>query len=159
MGMPAGSSGLSHVTTVQQSSDNTLVAYVQTDSFNPGQQVEVSVYLTQGDSYAAFNEKKRIPFPDPNNAKQPTVLHVELPKTELDAGQPVTVVTRVAEVWPTVLQPDPGMLAAYQGAAGEYVGQGLKAMWTAEYPSGKAAGGSEAPLGNGAGADTPSEQQ
>jgi hypothetical protein len=140
--------GLSHVTTVRQGGDNSLVVYVETDSFKPDQQVEVSVYLTQGDAYAAFNEKKRIPFPDPSNVKQPTVLHVELPRTELDPGQPLTIVTRVAEVWPTVLQPDPGTLAEYQGVIAQYqgvtgedVGQELKAVWTSEYPSGKALGG------------------
>ena len=131
---------VTHVATIQQRNDNTLVALVQTESFMPGQEVEVSVYLTQGEAYAAHYEKKRIPFPDPNNLKQPAVLHVELPATELDATQPVTVVTRVAEVWPTVLQQDrdqlEGIIEGVKKVEG-YTDQAPKALWTYEDPEGK----------------------
>jgi hypothetical protein len=134
-----------HVATIQQRGDNTLMAFVQTESFTPGQEVEVSVYLTQGEAYAAHYERKRIPFPDPNNLKQPAVLHVELPATELDATQPVTVVTRVAEVWPSVLQPDKKAMTIYKGAVGEYLGQDLKAIWTYPDAEGKVPGDPEPP--------------
>ena len=60
-------SDATHVATIQQRGDNTLVAFVETDSFKPGQEVEISVYLTQGETYAAHYEKKHIPFPDPKN--------------------------------------------------------------------------------------------
>lgn len=131
---------VTHVTTIQQRNDNTLVASVQIERFLPGQEVEVSVYLTQGEAYAAHYEKKRIPFPDPNNLKQPAVLHVELPATELDATQPVTVVTRVAEVWPTVLQQDQdqveGVMDRVKKVEG-YADQAPKASWTYQDPEGK----------------------
>jgi hypothetical protein len=151
---------LQHVATVQQRGDNTVVVYVQTDSFKPGQEVEVSVYLTQGNAYAAHIEKKRIPLPDPNNLKQPAVLHVELPATELDTGQDVTVITRVAEVWPSVLQQDPKMMKQYKGIMGEYLNQGLKAVWTYQDLEGKEPGDPESPPpGNGGGRVTTLPQQ
>jgi hypothetical protein len=136
---------VTHVATIQQRNDNTLVASVQTESFVPGQEVEVSVYLTQGEAYAAHYEKKRIPFPDhPSNSRQLAVLHVELPATELDVAQPVTVVTRVAEVWPTVLQQDNRAMALYEGV-GENSDQGLRAIWTYEDSEGKVPGDPESP--------------
>lgn len=103
-----GADDLRHVTSVQQrSSNNTVVAYVQTDSFKPDQKVEVSVILIQGnDTYITFNGKADIP-PSSGDPTQPAVLPVELPATELDATQGLTVVARITEVWPTVLQPDP----------------------------------------------------
>jgi len=133
---------VTHVTIIQQRTDNTLVASVQTDSFLPGQEVEVSVYLTQGDeAYAAHYEKKRIPIPNPpNNLRQRAVLCVELPATKLDPAQPVTVVTRVAEVWPTVLQQDKSAMPRSVAAGGSTY-QGLQAIWTYQEDSeGKAPG-------------------
>jgi hypothetical protein len=155
-----------HVATIQQRGDNTLVVYVQTDSFTPGQEVEVSVYLTQGNAYAAHYEKKRIPFPDPSLPfpdpslpKQPAVLQVELPATELNADQ-VTVITRVAEVWPSVLQPDPKKMDQYKEATEEYPDQGLKAIWTYQDSEGKAPGDPESPpSGNGGGRVTALPEQ
>ena len=126
MGMPED---LRHVTSVEQRLDNTLEVQVQTDSFKPGQEVEVSVYLVQDNEYyASFNGKMLIPSPN-----DPAVLPVELPATKLDAGKPVTVVTRVTEAWPTVLQPDseimPGNLPP-----------GVKAIWTYQDPQGEGSG-------------------
>ena len=119
-----------HVTTIEQMDGNAILVHVETGSFQPGQEVEVSVYLTQGDAYAAHYEKKRIPLPDLSKpGPQPAELHVELPATELDAGQEVTVVTRVAEVWPTVLQPDSATVKQYKLAIQNYPSQGLKAAW------------------------------
>jgi hypothetical protein len=150
-----------HVTTIQQRGDNTLLAFVQTGSFIPGQEVEVSVYLTQGEAYAAHYERKRIPVPDhPDNLKQPAVLHVELPATELDETQPVTVVTRVTEVWPSVLQQDKKTMALYKDAANEYPNQGLKAIWKYPDPEGKVPGDPESPPpGNGGGTVTTLPQE
>jgi hypothetical protein len=141
---------LHHVTSVHQRGDTTVRIDIQTDSFQPGQEVEVSVYLTQGDSYAMYNEKKRIPLPDPNNPGQPGKMHVELPATNLDPMQEVTVVTRVAEVWPSVLQQDLNTLKEYQNQG---VGvQGLTAVWTYQESAGKEQGDTESPsTGNGAG--------
>jgi len=151
---------LQHVTTIQQRGDNTVVVYVQTEGFNPGQEVEVSVYLTQGNAYATFNDKKRIPLPDPNNPGQPP-LHVELPATKLDAKQDVTVVTRITDVWPTVLQPDPETMEEYKkGINPEYVDQALKAVWTYQDPEGKGHGDpGSPPEGNGGSNITTPPQQ
>lgn len=157
---------LRHVATIQQRGDDTILVYVQTDSFTPGQEVEVSVYLTQGETYAAHIEKKRIPLPDPSNPERPAVLHVELPATKLDADQEVTVITRVAEVWPSVLQQDPkklgeikGLLGAAMGAM-EDPGQGLKAVWTYPDSEGKGPGDPESPpSGNGGGRVTTLPQE
>jgi hypothetical protein len=140
---------LQHVASVQQRGDDTVVVYVQTDSFEPGQEVEVSVYLTQGDNYAFYNNKKSIPPADPHDPEQPAVLHVELPATPLDAAQAVTVVTRVTEVWPTVLQQDQKKMEEYKGVMGK-LDQGLKAVWTYQDAEGKGPGGpTSPPPGNG----------
>jgi hypothetical protein len=119
---------------VQQRADNnTIEIHVRTGSFQPGQEVEISGYLIQDNgAYAAFNVKDYIPL-DP---KPTIVLNVQLPAMDLDPKENVTVVTRVAEVWPTILVPDEDS---------KYLGNGLKAAWTAEYPSGKESGGSTAP--------------
>ena len=158
--MSNGADAHRHVTQVNQRGDNTLLVHVQTDSFKPGQEVEVSVYLTQGDAYASHYEKKHIPFPDPKNPKQPAVLHVELPATKLDAGQDVTVFTRVAEVWPSVLQQDSTMMEPFQGAMEEYMKQGPTAVWTYKDPQGKEPGDPESPPpGNGGSRVTTLPQQ
>jgi hypothetical protein len=135
-----------HVASIKQRRDNTLLVLVQTESFAPGQQVEVSVYLTQGEIYAAHYEKKYIPFSESNDPKQqPAVLHVELPATELDTTQPVTVITRVAEIWPTVLQQDTQAMAAFGRAVDGHPDQGPKAIWTYQDSKGKAPGDPEPP--------------
>ena len=135
----------SRVTEIQQRGDDTIVVYVQTDGFYPGQEVEVSVYLTQGDAYIAYNDKKRIPLPDPASPKGPAVLHVELSKKGLDGSQPVTVVTRVAEVWPSVLHPDPARLAQYEGILGPATDQAITAVWTYQDAAGKGLGDLSSP--------------
>ena len=126
---------LPHVALVQQRNDNTIVVQVQTNSFNPGQEVEVSVVLSQGnDYYASSSGITHIPPDDPSNPGQPAVLPVELPPTELNAGQDVTVVTRVTEVWPSVLRQ-----ASVMDQEG-YQEKGLKAVWTYPAPQGEGLG-------------------
>jgi hypothetical protein len=141
---------LHHVTSVHQRGDNTISVYIQTDTFKPGQEVEVSAYLTQGSAYAFYNDKKRIPFPDPKNPEQPVQLHVELPAAELDPGQPVTVVTRVTEIWSTVVPQDPDALKQYKVILGEYRDQEIKGVWTYPDSAGKGPGDAESQsTGNG----------
>ena len=121
-----------HVSRIDQRDDNTIEIYVQTDSFKPGREVEVSGYLLQGyRTYFAFNCKKHIPL----DAKPGEVvtLPVELPAMDLRERQDVTVVVRVAEAWPTFLEPDSGITAHYKDRGVD----GLKAVWTAEDSSGK----------------------
>jgi hypothetical protein len=150
--MSNGSSANTHVTKVEQRGDGTISVHIQTDSFNPTQEVEVSAYLTQGNSSSFYNDRKRIPFPnltdltdhaDPTNStdsKQPAELHVELPATTLDTTQPVTVVTRVTEIWSTVVSPDPDKLKQYRALLGEYGDQGIKGVWTYQDSEGKGQG-------------------
>jgi hypothetical protein len=128
--MSNGTNVHSQVSRIHQRNDKTVEVHVLTDSFNPGQEVEVSGYLIQGSAYAAFNVKKYISL-DPNER----VLHVQLPPMDLVAKEDVTVVTRVAEVWPTILRMD---------TDDKYVGNELKAAWTADYPSGKESRGQTA---------------
>src|SRR6266516_3311327 len=131
--MTNGADAHSHVSRINQRNDDTIEVTVKTTSFRPGQAVEVSGYITQGDSYAAFNDKKHIPIPDSKDTEQPAEMHVQLPAMELDPKEVVTVVVRVAEVWPTVLTED-------KGIAAEYKDHGLKAAWTAPDPYIKGSG-------------------
>jgi len=120
---------------IDQRDDGTIVVYVQTDSFKPGREVEVSGYLLQGyRAYAAFNRNMSIPF----DAKpgETVTLRVELPAMGLKRRKDVTVVVRVAEAWPTVLEPNSRMAAQYKDEGVE----GLKAVWTAENSLGKGLG-------------------
>src|SRR5262245_32756340 len=110
---------------IYQRSDNTVEIHVRTGSFEPGQEVEVSGYLIQGSgAYAAFHVKTHIPL----DANRSALLLVQLPAMDLSPEEDVTVVTRVAEVWPTILGRE---------TSARRIGEGLKAVWTAKYPSGK----------------------
>jgi len=142
--MSNGKSVNPRVDKVHQRDDNTIEIHVRTDSFKPGEQVQVSGYLIQGSSaYAAFNVKKHIPL----DANPTAELDVQLPAMDLNPEEDVTVVTQVAEVWPTTLGLDEDA---------PYVGKGLKAVWSADYPSGKGPGGPAAPQSNGGSGSTPS---
>jgi hypothetical protein len=110
---------------IYQRRDDTVEIHVRTNSFEPNQEVEVSGYLIQGSgAYAAFNVKTHIP----GDANPSALLLVQLPAMDLKPDEGVTVVTRVAEVWPTILG---------QETNARRISEGLKAVWTAEYPSGK----------------------
>jgi len=110
---------------IYQRSDNTVEIHVRTSSFEPYQEVEVSGYLVQGSgAYKDFNVKTHIP----GNASPSAVLIVQLPPMDLKPEEDVTVITQVAEVWPTILGPE---------TSTRRIGGGLKAVWRAEYPSGK----------------------
>jgi len=126
---------LRQVDRIDQRDDKTIVVYVQTDSFKPGREVEVSGYLLQGyRAYAAFTRNMSIPF----DAKpgETVTLQVELPAMGLKKREDVTVVVRVAEAWPTVLEPNSRLVAQYKEEGIE----GLRAVWTAENSSGKGLG-------------------
>ena len=157
----ANSKVKSQVTQVNQRGDNTVVVYIRTGSFKAGQEVEVSVYLTQGETYAAHYEKKHIPYPDdPSNTEQPAVLHVELPATPLKADQEVTVLTRVAEVWSSVLKSDSKKLNILMAKLNEPPGEGPQAVWTYQDSEGKGNGDQESPPpGNGGGRVTTLPQE
>jgi hypothetical protein len=140
--MSNGATVHSQVIKIIQRDDETIEVHVQTVNFTPGQEVQVSGYLTQGSgAYAAFNVTKHIPL-DPTEP----VMHVELPATGLNAEEDVTVVTWVTEVWPTILG---------QEISPEYIGKGLKAAWTPKDSWGKGTGDQASPSsGNGRGGAT-----
>jgi len=126
---------LQKVERIHQKDDDTIVVYVQTDSFKAGREVEVSGYLLQGyRAYAAFSCNMQIPF----DAKlgEDVTLPVELPAMDLKKREDLTVVVRVAEAWPTILEPNPRLMAHYEDEGIE----GLRAVWTAENSSGKGFG-------------------
>jgi hypothetical protein len=146
--MSNGADAHSHVSRIDQRNDDTVELYVETTSFTAGQAVEISGYVTQGSTYAAFNDKKHIPFPDSKDDKRPAVLHVQLPALDLDQHKTVTAVVRVAEVWPTFLEHDAEIVSAYTD-------HGLKAAWSAKYPEGKGPGDATSPPpGSGPGTTT-----
>jgi hypothetical protein len=131
-----GSGALPHVTEVQQRYDDTISVYIETNSFKPGQEVEVSASLTQvpastkdDEASAFYNDTKRIAYTDSTVPGQPTVLHLEMPATGLDPALPVTVVTRVTEVWSTVLHHDSEAKIVYNKAPAGGTYQELKAVW------------------------------
>lgn len=120
---------------IYQRDDNTIVVHVQTDSFKPGREVEVSGYLLQGyRAYAAFSCNMSIPLD--TKPGETVTLPVELPATALKKGKDVTVVVRVAEAWPTILEPDSRLTAQYKDEGIE----GLRAVWKAQDSSGKELG-------------------
>jgi hypothetical protein len=119
-----GISGLPHVTEVHHMADGTVRVHVAVDDFKNGQQVEVSGTITQTTgTYATFRWTQKVNRPSDSDPNSPIDLEVPLGLTDLTEGQDVTVVTRVAEVWSTVL-------------AQEDAGPGMKAKWKANYPSG-----------------------
>jgi hypothetical protein len=152
--MSNGSSSYGRVIRIDQRDDDTVEVHVQTGSFSPGQAVEVSVYLLQGDTYHLYNDQKHIPVPDLDNPKQPAVLHVQLPAIPLNAGEDVTVLTRVAQVWPTLLEPNSEIPNLYQQQGVD----GPKAVWTPPDLSGKGPGGPASPPPVTGGGATPNQQ-
>jgi hypothetical protein len=71
---------------------------------------------------------------------------MELPVTKLDAGQDVTVVTQVTEVWPSVLQQDQSIMKQYAAIMGAQIDQGLKDVCTYQEPEAKGPGHTEPPI-------------
>ena len=92
----------SQVPKVQLTLDGKIVLTVQVAGFAEGKSVEISGYLTQDVGvYASFHVTRDLPKPNAG------VAEVEVPlsskELELDETKPVTVVTSVSEVWPSML--------------------------------------------------------
>jgi hypothetical protein len=123
-----GSNDLPHVARVEQRTDKTVVLCVEIVDFTPGQEIEISGYLTQGNyAYHAFRAKKHVPLDKLSNPGQPSVqVSVELPELDLSEDLEMTVVVQVAESWPTVLA-KPEMKSAL-------IGKGLLAEWEPVLP-------------------------
>ena len=93
----------SQVRAVELMPDGSVVLTVKVVGFGAGRSVEISGYITQNSgAFAAFYSIQTVPVPDPTD--DASILTVTVPRAELVAGEDVTVVTRVAEVWSTVLR-------------------------------------------------------
>jgi hypothetical protein len=138
------SQDLPHVAKIEQRTDKTVRLQVEIVDYTPGQEIEISGYLTQGtNTYHAFRDKKHVPLDKPSDPSQSSVLvPVELPALDLSQDNDVTVVIQVAEVWPTVLEKPK--------IASELLGNGLVAEWAPKDPPGKGPwGGAPQPGGGG----------
>jgi hypothetical protein len=83
--------------------DGSIVLTVQVVGFPAGKSVEVYGYVTQPTgAFASFRGTQVIPAADPDTGA--SSLTVTVP-ADLDAGQPVTVLTWVSEFWPSMLIP------------------------------------------------------
>jgi hypothetical protein len=96
--------------------DDNIVLTVQVVGFAEGKSVEISGYVTQNSgAYASFRETREIPKANSEGAAE---LEVTVPWEKLKlAEEPVTVVTWVSEVWPSILKvgtPAGGFKAAWE---------------------------------------------
>jgi len=85
-----GSQDLPHVARIEQRTDKTVRLHVEIVDYTPGQEIEVSGYLTQGiNTYHAFRDKKHVPLAKPSDSSQSGVLvPVELPALDLSQDDP-----------------------------------------------------------------------
>jgi hypothetical protein len=87
--------------------DGSVELTVQVVGFAEYKSVEVYGYVTQHSGYfASFRENRTVPEPDGSGRAKLTLL-VSPEKFELKEDEPVTVVTWVSEVWPSVLKVAP----------------------------------------------------
>jgi hypothetical protein len=97
----------SRVAAVQLRGDGTIVLAIELTSFRPGTPVEISGYVTQASgAFTRFYEIHHVPLASPDDPGRPAILHVEVPPMPLAEGEDIMVITRVAEVWSTVLTSD-----------------------------------------------------
>jgi hypothetical protein len=90
---------------VRLNDDSSIVLTVQVDGVEPGATVEISGYMTQGSRpVARFSEIRTLPAV--TDLDHFVVLMVTAPATGLAEGEDITVITRVAEEWVTVLSTD-----------------------------------------------------
>ena len=92
----------SEVTKVEvKRDDGSTELTVQVVGYTAGKSVDVYGYVSQpSGAFASFRETQVIPATDPDTGA--CNLTVTVP-ADLDAGQPVTVLTWVSEFWPSML--------------------------------------------------------
>jgi hypothetical protein len=135
--MSNGANAHSHVTTVHLMQDGTVQVNVLFDGFRAGEPVEISGYVTQTDgAYSSFYSYMTVPG-DPT---QPPAV-VEMPVIidegidDLRLTDLMTVVTKVAKVWPTVLVSGPaGTATTSTATTGTGTTGEIAATWTAQPP-------------------------
>jgi hypothetical protein len=105
MGNPNSPAVNSQVTNVGvKRNDSSTVLTVQVVGFADGKSVEVYGYVTQpSGAFASFRETQDIPKADPATGASDLTVTVPAEKLQLEAGQPVTVLTWVSEFWPSML--------------------------------------------------------
>src|SRR5262252_6882572 len=96
----------SHVTEINHNDNKTMDIIVQFDGFSSGELVEISGYVTQTEgAYSSFYYQSPVPS-DPNQPAGTEQVPVTIAQMDgLQNDREITVVTRVAKVWPTVLKP------------------------------------------------------
>ena len=97
----------SQVPKVIINSDGDIDITVQVVGFEHGKSVEVYGYVTQDSGYFASFRETRDFVPDPTTGVAKTQVTVSSDKLKLAEGVPVTVVTSVSEIWPSMLTSDP----------------------------------------------------
>jgi hypothetical protein len=125
----------SHVTSVHLLDDDTVQVNVLFDGFKPGEPVEITGYVTQTDgAYVSFYLYTTAPTPTPPN----TWVTVPVTTDEKLAGvrhsDRMTVVTKVAKVWPTVLASKPEGTTTTGPGSGDRIPPNAVATWTALPP-------------------------
>jgi len=96
----------SQVPKVELKLDGSTVLTVQVVGFAESKSVDISGYVTQNSgAYAAFHVTRDLPKPDDQGVAE---VEVTLSSTELELAEtePVTIVTWVSEVWPSMLIED-----------------------------------------------------
>jgi hypothetical protein len=98
----------SHVTSVHLLKDGTVQVNVLFDGFRAGEPVEITGYLTQTDgAYSAFYLYTTAPNPTPPQTWVTVPVTIDAGIEYLRPSDHLTVVTKVAKVWPTVLASKP----------------------------------------------------
>jgi len=108
----------SQVPKVELKLDGSTVLTVRVVGFAESKSVDISGYVTQNSgAYAAFHITQDLPKPDDEGVAE---VEVTLSSTELELeeAEPVTIVTWVSEVWPSMLIEDtptsPDLKAAWK---------------------------------------------
>jgi hypothetical protein len=97
----------SQVPKVEQRINGDTELTVQVVGFGEGKRVEVYGYITQDNGlFARFSGTKTVPAIQPDGSARFTVT-VPADQMKLTAGEPVTVLTWVSDIWPSMLVPDP----------------------------------------------------
>ena len=108
-----------YVTEIDLKDDGSLALTVWISGFEAGTPVEISGSATQTNgAMATFYDVQRLPAREPGGSAFLTV--TAAPAGDFVAGEVITVVTRAAKIWGTVLSEDRGDL-----------GPGIKARWKA----------------------------
>jgi hypothetical protein len=98
----------SHVTSVHLFDDGSVQVNVLFDGFTADEPVEISGYVTQTDgAYSSFYLYTTAPNPAPDQPWVTVPVTIDAGIKDLRDSDHMTTVTKVAKVWPTVLESKP----------------------------------------------------